>query len=126
MAALTELRKEVAQVLSDAGIRAYEAIPDRAKAPLVIVTPGLPYLTPSQQFGEHAVTVKLEIMCLVDTGTNPKVSADLDAYVEQVYLALADADFDVDEVSAPYAMESTNYLGSTIRITSNIVLGGTN
>lgn len=121
---LKDLRAEIANCLSEAGIRTVDYAATRITPPLAVVQPEQNYITQEvgTTFGQYTITI--EVLILGPNAT-AKVAADtMDDFLWSAVNAL-DEEFDIVSVTAPgeARLEGATYFGSVITIESNTKLG---
>jgi hypothetical protein len=113
MSAITDAKDAIKAVLSPI-ITTYTYIEARPIPPCVTITAGSPYLQEDITFGSYRLNFSLELT--MQTGANDRVTEELDAYIDDIVVALVNAGYGVANVSQPYAMEANNtqYLSVSI------------
>lgn len=98
---LTDARKGLAQVLTDAEVSAFAIPPAKAAPPFAYVGPGLPYLTfEGAQFGGRIAN--LSVVVVAGKGTNEMAADELDELILKVVNAIeATDDYRVIDVDNP-------------------------
>lgn len=105
-ATLTGLRREVKDLLTDAGLRGTDTAGRNWTPPYSLVSWGSPVLETGSTFGSHIV--RLDVAVVVKPGSN-SVSADaLDADLNKAIFALVDGGWTIDRVEEPFLLENQN------------------
>lgn len=85
----------------------FDHVPDRIGSNSIIVIPGpYPYLSEGAQFGTY--TVSYAVAILLRAGTQARIVTDLDARIEDVLVALANAGIAATEVGVPYSYKTAD------------------
>jgi hypothetical protein len=84
--------------------------------------PGTPYVTDGDVFG--SINVSYTVDLIMGTAANSVTAQGLDDQIENALVALINAGYGVDNVSAPYAVDINNgtYLAATLTVNANISL----
>jgi hypothetical protein len=117
MATLTELREELASVISDAtGIQAVANLPERPVPPIALVSGASPYITYDQSATWGELVVQLRVDLVMSVGANSVEADRLDEVIEDALVGAIAAGWLVNEVSAPYQLtaNAANYLAVTM------------
>lgn len=103
-------------------VSAFEFLPARFSPPCAIVTPGAPYLTPGETFGEH--TLNLDVTLIVPPGDNKGMTTALDGLICRASARLATDGWAVGDVEQPVMLRANNaeYLAATLSISTPIIL----
>lgn len=119
---LHALRQDVIDSMGTVAAQVYDHVPARLTPPAVIVLPGSPYIEPGDVFGSFKVNHSVSVV--MASGTNEKVTEDVDNLIEAVLKALVEAGVSVDSVSTFYAYESNGaqYLAADITVNDNVSL----
>ena len=123
---LSELRHDIANALSEAGIRAVDFAESKLSPPLAVVVPDDNYIVlqaGTSQFGEYSVSV--QVMILGPAKSSNKAAADMMDEMILTAIRALDEDFDIVNVSAPgeASLNGNTYYGSIIQIEAQIKLG---
>lgn len=121
MSAIGDMRQDVADVVNAAtSIPAFPYAPGRFVNPSVIVMPGSPYLEPGATYGTLKANFQVEL--IMGTAANQVSTSGLDDQIENALVALINAGYLVDNVSAPYALEANGqqYLAATISVNNSL------
>lgn len=115
MGALTDARKDIADVLNDVGVTTYHYIPSRLTPSTAVVSAGSPYLTSGKAFGSFEV--RWVVSVITSVGANDLSSDNLDNLVENTVIALANSDYLIEQVSQPYAEDKNNAQFAVVDVT---------
>lgn len=127
MNSLTELRTDVANVLTTAGIKAVHYNVDRYTPPLALVVPDDNYVTVREGDRFGSINVAIQVLLIGDKWT-AKLGADkFDEMILDALKALGD-EFDIVSVSAPseVVINEEEHYASIIAIEVQIHLGKDN
>lgn len=115
---LTDLRKEVVDALTAAGLRAQHYHSEVITPPVCVVLPGGSYVTAANTFG--AKEVALRVLVVSGKGTNQATADALDEAIESAVLALSA--WDINSVAEPglISLSGSTYLATVIDITTQI------
>lgn len=104
------------------GLTSYDYNPARLNVPSAVVMPGTPYVTDGDVFG--SINVSYTVDLIMGTAANSVTAQGLDDQIENALVALINAGYGVDNVSAPYAVDINNgtYLAATLTVNANISL----
>lgn len=120
--ALTQVRSDLAGVLTAAQMFAFVTVPESARPPLTFVGPGSPYVTyEGAVFGGEIV--RCSVVVVASTGTNDVAAEELDAMVLTVLDAIAETDaFLVGDVDQPgqLAINGQPHLAVSIEVQTEI------
>jgi hypothetical protein len=118
---ITASKVEYALALSALGLRVSSFIPERIVPPIVVITPGSPYLSPVTLNGEWLMN--LEVMVIAAPAVNSKASELLDKALEKILNGNPDYAHIVT-VSQPYALQTNNaeFLAANLTIDLRITL----
>lgn len=115
---LTDLRTQVKDALTAAGIKTAEYVQENIVPPIVVVVPASPYITlpTDNRFATH-YTVALNLLVIGGKGTNKAASTNLDLMLVSVLEALED-DWDITEVSGIQEMnlKGNPFLGAVVTL----------
>lgn len=124
MNTLSELRKDIATVLDEAGIRAIDFNSTKIVPPVAVVIPDEQYLTvrTGDRFGSYNVAI--QVLLLGPKAVEKVAAEEMDKLILKAVASL-DEEFDVVNVSAPgeASLNGVNYFGSIINIEIQITLG---
>lgn len=118
---ITASRAEYALALTALGLKVSSFIPERIVPPMVVLSPGSPYLEPVTVDGEF--TMRLEVMVIAAHAVNAKATELLDKALETL-LNGNPAYARVGNVSQPYALQTNNaeFLASNVTVDLRITL----
>lgn len=118
---ITASRAEYALALTALGLKVSSFIPERIVPPMVVLSPGSPYLEPVTIDGEF--TMRLEVMVIAAHAVNAKATELLDKALETL-LNGNPAYARVGNVSQPYALQTNNaeFLASNVTVDLRITL----
>lgn len=118
---ITASKVEYALALSALGLRVSSFIPERIVPPLVVITPGSPYLTPITV--EDDYLMNLDVMVIAAPAVNAKASELLDKALETILNGNPNYAHIVS-VSQPYALQTNNaeFLATNLSIDLRITL----
>lgn len=114
---IAEARQALAGLLADANVQVYAVVPDRATVPCAIVEPSSTWIESGDTFGSF--NINFDVTLAVQTGSNEKMTTDLDALVEAVIISITDAQgFYVASVDQPTGVNinDVQYLGLTLTV----------
>lgn len=122
---LTQLRTDVVDALTEAGIKAEEYTAEVVTVPAAFVIPAEPYLSgpgDGTPFGHR--DVHLQVLIVGGKGTNRAAAQYVDDALVTVLGVLDDGDWDVTEVSAPgqIQLNGNAYLGVVLSIDQTVRL----
>jgi hypothetical protein len=120
---ITAVKAELALALADAGLDVMDYIPGRVMPPVVIFTPGSPYLAPETVGNEYELSLDLKAVAM--TADNEMATNALDLLVEQVVHAIAQLNYvRFKSVGSPYALEANGatYLSADVSIALSLTL----
>lgn len=121
MSAIGEMRQDIADVVATAtSIPAFAYAPGRFVVPSAIVMPGAPFIESGNTFG--TVLGRFQVELIMGTAANQVSSSGLDDQIENAIVALINAGYSVDQVSAPYALNANgqDYLAATVSVNNTI------
>lgn len=121
MSAIGDMRQAIADVISTATtIPAFPYAPGRFIVPSAIVMPGSPFIESGNTFG--TVLGRFQVELVMGTAANQVSSSGLDDQIENALVALINAGYSVEQVSAPYALEANGqqYLAATVSVTNTL------
>lgn len=121
MSAIGVMRQDIADVVATAtSIPAFAYAPGRFVNPSAIIMPGSPYVESGNTFG--TVLARFQVELVMGTAANQVSTSGLDDQIENALVALINAGYSVDQVSAPYALEANGqqYLAATISVNNTI------
>lgn len=119
---LTQVRTDVADALTAAGLKAYEYVQESFTPPACIVLPDNNYVT--QPVGQNPYSkpysVNLQVLVIGGKGTNKTAASQIDSMLVDVINAL-DEDWDITEVLAPQevSLKGVTYLGALVTLATN-------
>lgn len=120
---ITASKAELALDLQNAGLEILDYVPERVVPPIVIMSPGSPYLSAETVGNEYRLGLTLTMVAM--TATNEEATEALDGLVAQTVSALAPLGYAVlKSVNAPYRMLVNNaeYLASDLNLDLSITL----
>lgn len=120
---LTDLRTEIADALTAAGIKAVEYVQENIVPPVAVVVPATPYITTPEgrnPFGEY--NVNIHVLVIGGKGTNRTSATKIDSMIVDVLDALDD--WEITEVTAPQEMslKGTPFMGAVVTLEQNTKL----
>lgn len=120
MSVYADQRRQIRDVLTEAGINAYATAPERVTPPCAFVGPGDPYIT-RDGAGMGAEIVRHAVTVVVAAGVNDQRADDLDEFIGTVLDALEslfDDGFDVGDVDQPgsVSINQQAHLGTVIAV----------
>lgn len=123
MNALTDLRTEITDALTEAGIKAAEYVQESIVPPVAVVIPADPYITlpgGKHPFGEYNVSIN--VLIIGGKGTNRTSARKIDSMIISVLDALDD--WDITEVTAPQEMNLKGivFMGAVVTLETNTKL----
>jgi hypothetical protein len=113
-------RLALVNVLTSAGIRSSEVVPERITPPLAVLEPAGDWITSGATFGEYRLG--FDVTVIVQTAANAKVSKAMDDAVDAVLAAIATAQgFYVGSASAPtlLSVQNAEFLSTTLTVYQN-------
>jgi hypothetical protein len=119
---ITASKAEYALALTALGLKVSSYIPERVVPPVVIISPGSPYLTPTLlDRGEWVMN--LELMVVGPTAVNVKATESLDQAIEKI-LNGNPGYSQIVNVGQPYGLQTNNaeYLAANISVNVRITL----
>jgi hypothetical protein len=118
---ITASRAEYALALTALGLKVSSYIPERIVPPVVIISPGSPYLEPDNVDGGY--TMRLELVVVASVAVNLKSSEMLDKALETL-LNGNPAYSRIINVGQPYALQTNNaeFLASNVAVDLRITL----
>jgi hypothetical protein len=118
---ITASKAEYALALTALGLKVSSYIPERVVPPMVIISPGSPYLTPVTVDGEYLMN--LELMVISATAVNVKSTELLDLAIETI-LNGNPGYAHISSVGQPYALQTNNaeYLAANVSVDLRITL----
>lgn len=124
MNALTEVRTDIANLLSEAGIRAVDFNETRIVPPLAVVIPSDEYITAKEGNVYGHYNISIQVLILGPKATEKVASTKMDELIITAIGALDDH-VDIINVSAPgeARLNDTNYFGSIIDIEVQLKFG---
>lgn len=120
---IAESRNAVATVLTNAGLRVFAFVPERAAPPMAILTPSGDWVTSGDTFG--AFRVGLDVNLIVANAANETMINALDELVDDTLTAINNASgFYAAQVGNPTYTDisGTDYLSATITVYQNTKL----
>jgi hypothetical protein len=118
---ITASRTEYALALTTAGIKVSAIIPERIVPPVVIISPGSPYLEPTTV--ADGWIMRLELMVVAMTAVNVKATESLEKALEA--LILANPDYArIQSIGQPYALQTNNteFLAANVSVDIRITI----
>jgi hypothetical protein len=119
---ITASKAEYALALTALGLKVSSYIPERVVPPVVIISPGSPYLTPTLlDRGEWVMN--LELMVVGPVAVNVKATESLDKAIETI-LNGNPGYSQIVNVGQPYGLQTNNaeYLAANISVNVRITL----
>lgn len=119
---ITASKAEYALALTALGLKVSSFIPERVVPPVVIISPGSPYLTTTlMDRGEWLMN--LEVMVVASVAVNVKASELLDKAIETILNGNPGYAI-VSSVGQPYALQTNNaeFLAANISVNLRITL----
>ena len=118
---ITASKAEYALALTALGLKVSSYIPERIVPPMVVISPGSPYLSPVTLDEEYVMN--LEVMVIAAPAVNAKASELLDKALETI-LNGNPAYARLVSVSQPYALQTNNaeFLAANLTIDLRITL----
>lgn len=120
---ITASKAELQLDLQTAGLEVLDYVPERVIPPIVIITPGSPYLIPETVGNEYRLALTLTMVA--GTATNEQATEDLDALIAQTVTAISYLGYAVlRSVNPSYrlAVNSAEYLAADLSLDLSITL----
>jgi hypothetical protein len=119
---ITASRAEYALALTALGLKVSSFIPERVVPPIVILSPGSPYLEPVL-LDRKEFTMRLDVMVIAAHAVNVKATELLDKAIETILLGNP-AYAIISNVGQPYALQTNNaeYLAANLSVNLRITL----
>jgi hypothetical protein len=119
---ITASRAEYALALTALGLKVSSFIPERVVPPIVILSPGSPYLEPVL-LDRKEFTMRLDVMVIAAHAVNVKATELLDKAIETILLGNP-AYAIISSVGQPYALQTNNaeYLAANLSVNLRITL----
>lgn len=119
---ITASRAEYALALTALGLKVSAFIPERVVPPIVILSPGSPYLEPDL-LDRKQFMMRLDVMVIAAHAVNVKASELLDKAVETILNGNPGYSI-ISSVGQPYALQTNNaeYLAANISVNLRITL----
>lgn len=120
---ITASKAELALDLQNAGLEILDYVPERIVPPIVVITPGSPYLSPETVGNEYRLGLTLTMVA--STATNEEATEALDALIAQTVSAIATLGYAVlRQVNPSYRLAANNaeYLASDLNLDLSITL----
>lgn len=117
MAILSDLRTELAAMLTAGGVESFDYIPERINPPVAVVSAGDPYVTDvfDVKTFSHDFLVTMEVALIADAADNDAVTDQLDDLICKTIIAV-DGSWEVD-VAQPFQLEANGVLYLATRAT---------
>ena len=114
-------KEQFATVITNAGFRVSEYVPERITPPVVIISNGTPYLTPASIKSEYVMN--LEITLVAATASNKQATEKLDEMIADVINALP-AYSRLINVAQPHILTTNNaeYLATDLMLDLRITI----
>lgn len=118
---ITASRAEYALALTALGLKVSSFIPERIVPPVVILSPGSPYLEPSRLAGGW--TMRLDVMVIAARADNVKASELLEKALATIMAGNPDYSR-INNIGQPYALQTNNaeFLAANIAVDFDITL----
>lgn len=120
---ITASKAELALDLQNAGLEILDYVPERIVPPIVVITPGSPYLSPETVGNEYRLGLTLTMVA--STATNEEATEALDGLIAQTVSAIATLGYAVlRQVNPSYRLAANNaeYLASDLNLDLSITL----
>ncbi len=120
---ITLTKAEFKLDLVNVGLDVMDFVPERIVPPIIIMTPGSPYLVPETVGNEYRIALNLTLIAA--TATNEVASEELDSLISDTVSALSPLGYIIlKSVNAPYrlAANSAEYLASDLNLELSITL----
>lgn len=101
---------------------AYGFVPEVIGAPAAVVAPADPYLEGGEGVPFGSFRIRYKVTLVADVGDNQRVTASLDALIEDAAVVLANAGWDVESVAEPYVYQANSNMHlATDLVVSNLI-----
>lgn len=120
---ITASKAELQLDLQNAGLEVLDYVPERVIPPIVIITPGSPYLIPETLGSEYRLGLTLTLVA--GTATNEQATEDLDLLIATTVSAIGDLGYAVlRQVNPSYrlAVNTAEYLAADLNLDLSITL----
>jgi hypothetical protein len=120
---ITASKAELQLDLQNAGLEVLDYVPERVIPPIVIITPGSPYLIPETVGSEYRLGLTLTLVA--GTATNEQATEDLDLLIATTVSAIGDLGYAVlRQVNPSYrlAVNTAEYLAADLNLDLSITL----
>lgn len=118
---ITASKAEYALALTELGLKVSSFIPERFVPPVVILSPGSPYLEPANL--AETWLMRLELMVVASVATNTKATEQLEKALA-IVMAGNPEYARITSVGQPYALQTNNaeYLAANIAVDLHITI----
>jgi hypothetical protein len=120
---ITASKAELQLDLQNAGLEILDYVPERIVPPIVIITPGSPYLVPETLGSEYRLGLTLTLVAA--TATNEQATEDLDNLIALTVSAIGDLGYAVlRQVNPSFRLAANNaeYLAAELNLDLSITL----
>lgn len=120
---ITASKAELKLDLQNAGLEVLDYVPERVVPPIVIISPGSPYLSTESVGNDYRLALNLTLVA--GTATNEEVTEALDELIADTVSAVADIGYAVlKSVNPPFrlAVNTAEYLAAEINLDLSITL----
>jgi hypothetical protein len=120
---ITASKAELQLDLQNAGLEILDYVPERIVPPIVIITPGTPYLVPETVGSEYRLGLNLTLVA--GQATNELATEDLDNLIANTVSAIGDLGYAVlRQVNPSYrlAVNNAEYLAADLNLDLSITL----
>lgn len=114
---ITTSKAEFALDLQNAGIDVLDYVPGRVTPPIVIMSPGSPYLESATLGGEYQLN--LELVCVAMTADNEQATEGLDQLLSDLLNAVSNLGYcQFVSTNSPYSLNVNNaeYLAANVSV----------
>lgn len=122
MSTLTKARKDVADALNEAGLKAVEYVQENIVPPVCVVLPNPSYVSApvGQNPFKKPYSIRMDVLVIGGKGTNKSAAERIDSMLASAIEALED-DWDITEVEAPQevSIKGITYLGALVTLEEN-------
>lgn len=122
MTAMTDARRELRETLDEAGFIVEDHVPENVVPPLVSFRATSPMLERDRTLQSGEVIFRMEVLVVAESGSNEDSIASLEEAVENLWLAIEDTDWFVEEVGTPFYATHNGFEYPSVALIINAII----
>lgn len=122
MTAMTDARRELREVLDEAGFIVEDHVPENVVPPLVSFRAASPPLERTSSMGANDAIFRLEVLVVAEGGPNEEAVSNIEEAIEDLWLAIMETGWVVEEVGTPFYSSHNGFEYPAVALVINNII----